>query len=215
MEPLESERDVIMKKVTVLFSIFFLAAATAFAQGRGGQQGQRGQGQGAAQEQRQGQEQWQGQQQSQGGMQSGRGDMDQKRVRATKQQRDQINVCSKQADNLRKEARKMAQTPEKKFNPTEARQRSNQIRNQINTMEQEHERLMKSLDIGQQNAWQEQAQNMNRLRQEVRSQFQRLDSEVSGPNPDAARVAESARMMEQTTKDWNRQYQALLSQAQP
>ncbi len=202
------------KKVTVLFSIFLLAAATAFAQGRGGRQGQ---GQGSAQGQQSGQGQWQGQgqQQGQGGMQAGRGDMDQKRIHATKQQRDQIRTCSEQADGIRKQVRKMAQTSEKKFNADEARQQRDQIKNQIRAMEQEHERLMNALDAGQQQAWQEQIQNMNRLRQEVRSQFQRMDSELSPPNPDAVRVAERAREMEQTMKDWNKQYQTLHSQAQP
>ena len=185
-----------MKKATVLISIFLLAATVGFAQGRGGRQGQRGQGQGSMQGQRQ------GQQQSQGGMQTGRGDIDQKRINATKQQRDQINTCSKQADDIRKQARKMAQTSEKKFNANEARQQSNQIRNQTKAMEQEHERLINSLDANQRNAWQEHVQNMNHSHQKVRSQLQRLESELNGPNPDAARVAERAREMEQTMKEW-------------
>jgi hypothetical protein len=80
-------------------------------------------------------------------------------------------------------------------------------------MEQQHEQLMNGLDAGQRNAWREQIQNTLNLRQETRSRFQRLDSELSGPAPNAARVAEHAREMEQTMKEWHRQYQTLLSQA--
>jgi hypothetical protein len=203
--------NVMMKKTTALFSILLLAAATAVAQGRGGGQGQ---GQGRGQGSGQGQGQGQGQPQGQGGTQAGHGDMDQKRIHATQQQRDQIRDCSKQADSVRKQVRKMAQTSDNKFNADEARRQRDQIQTQIRAMEQEHERLMNGLDANQQQAFKQQIQNMNRLQQETRSEFQRMNSELEPANPDAARVKERAREMEQTLKDWSKEYEALHSQTQ-
>ncbi len=147
-------------------------------------------------------------------MQSGRGDMDQKRIHATQQQRDQIRTCSKQADEVRKQVRKMAQTSDKKFNADEARGQRDQIRTQLQAMEQEHERLMNGLDPNQQQAFREQIQNMNRLQQTTRSEFQRMNSEMEQANPDATRVKERAREMEQAMKDWSKEYQALHSRTQ-
>jgi basic membrane lipoprotein Med (substrate-binding protein (PBP1-ABC) superfamily) len=202
-----------MKNTTVLFSILLLAAATASAGGGGGGGGQ-GQGSGQGQGQGSGLGGGQGQQQGQGGTQAGRGDMDQQRVHATKEQRDQIRTCSKQADEIRQQARKMTQTSAKKFNADEARQQRDQIQTQLRAMEQEHERLMNGLDPNQQQALQEQIQNMNRLRQQTRSEFQQMNSELEPANPDAARVKERAREMEQTMKDWSKEYQTLHSQTQ-
>jgi hypothetical protein len=196
-----------MKKVAVLFSIILLAAATALAGGGGGGQGQ-GQGSG------QGKGQGQGQQQGQGDTQAGRGDMDQQRIHATKEQRDQIRTCSKQADEIGKQVRKMAQTSDKKFNADEAQQQRDRIQTQLRVMEQEHERLMNGLDPNQQQTFKEQIQNMNRLRQQTRSEFQQMNSELEPANPNAARIKERAREMEQTMKDWSKEYQTLHSQTQ-
>ncbi len=108
----------------------------------------------------------------------------------------------------------MAQTSDKKFNADEARRQRDQIRTQLQAMEQEHERLMNGLDPNQQQAIREQIQNMNRLQQATRSEFQRMNSEMEQANPDAARVKERAREMEQAMKDWSKEYQALHSQTQ-
>ena len=205
-----------MKKITVLLSMLLLAAATVFAQGRGGGQGKGG-GQGQSQGQGQGQAQGQGQGQGQGqdSVQAGGGNTEQKHVRVTTQQRNQIHTCDQQANKIRTQARKLAQTPAKKFNANEARGQSQQIQDQIRAMEQEHERLMNGFDGSQQQAWQEQIQNTNRLRQQANSQMQQLNSELSSANPDSVRVAERARELERTMETWRKQYQEIYSQGQP
>jgi hypothetical protein len=125
-----------------------------------------------------------------------------------------MRTCSKQADKVRNQIREMSQTSDKKFNAGEARRQRDQVQEQFRAMEQEHERLMNGLDANQQQALKGQIQNMNRLHEQVRSEFQQMNSELEPVNPDPARVRERAREMEQIMKDWSQEYQALHSQTQ-
>jgi hypothetical protein len=198
---------------TVLLSIFLLITAAALPQGRGGAGG-KGTGQGSSGQSggygRQGQGP-QGQGQGQQGDPSGGGQQEQKHIRATEEQRDQIKDCEKEAKNIRNQVQRMAQTPAGKFNADEARRRMDQIQNQLRVMEQEHERLMNGLDESQRQAFGEQIQNANRLREEFQSRLRLMNSELGQPNPDPERVRERAREMEQTMKAWEKEYQAVYS----
>ncbi len=204
-----------LKKTLILFPIVLLALSLAFPQGRGGRQGQGqgpGSGQGPGPGSGQGLGTGQEQGQSQSGSKAGSGQMEQQRIKATTQQRDQMRTCDKLADNIRKQARKMSQTSTGSFNADQAVRQQNQIRDQVRTMEQEHERLMNGLDPTQQQAWQEQIRNMDQLRQRANSQLQQMEGELKG-NPDAKRVTERARELEQTMNNWRNQYRVLSSQA--
>jgi hypothetical protein len=204
-----------LKKSLLLFPVFLLLLPTAFPQGKGGGGGGQGQGQGQGQSQNQSQRQVQGmgQGQGQGGTQSGSAQMEQKRIKATKQQRDQIRSCDKLADDVGKQARKMAKDSTKKLDPGQLNQQQVHIRNQVRKMDQEHEQLMNGLDATQQQSWQEQIRNMNQLRQQLNLQQQQMDDELKG-NPDPKRIAERAREMERTTNEWRKQYSVLSSQAE-
>jgi len=195
-----------LKKSLIVFPIFLLLLSTAFPQGKGGGKGG-GRGQG------QGQGQVIGQGQGQGDGQATNAQMEHKRIKATRQQRDQIRSCDKLADDIRKQARNMASDSGKKLNYGQLNQQQVHIRNQIRQMEQEHERLMKDLDANQQQAWQEQIRNMDQLRQQLNLSQQQMDDELKG-NPDAKRVAERAREMERTMNEWRKQYGVLSSQAE-
>lgn len=151
--------------------------------------------------------------QGQGGGQQTNAQMEQKRIKATKQQRDQIRSCNMLADDVRKQARKMAKDSGKKLNHGQLVQQQTHIRNQLRQIEQEQERLMNGLDKNQQQAWQEQIRNMNQLRQQMNVHQQQMDDELKG-NPDARRVAERAREMERTMNEWKKQYGVLSSQAE-
>ena len=151
--------------------------------------------------------------QRQGGAQAGNAQMEHKRVKATKQQRDQIRSCDKLADDIRKQTRKMAKDSAKNLNPGQLNQQQVHVRNQIRKMEQEHERLMNGLDANQQQAWQEQIRNMNQLRQQLDLHQQQMDNELKG-NPDAKRVTERAGEMERTMNEWRKQYGILSSQTE-
>jgi hypothetical protein len=203
-----------LKKSLFVFPIFLLLLSIAFPQGKGGGQGKgagQGQGQSQGQGQRQGQVMSQGQ--GQGGAQAGSAQMEQKRIKATKQQRDQIRSCDKLADDVRKQARRMAKDSGGNLNAGQLNQQQVHIRNQIRKMEQQHEQLMNGLDATQQQAWQEQIRNMNQLRQQLNLQQQQMDDELK-TNPDAKRVAERAREMERTMNEWRKQYGILSSQAE-
>jgi hypothetical protein len=198
------------KKSLTLIPMFLLLLPAAFPQGKGGGQGGgRGQGQGQGQGQSQGQTMGQGQ----GGGQSSGAQMEQKRIKATKQQQEQIRSCDKLAGDIGKQARKMAKDSGKDLNPGQMNQQQVHIRNQIQKMDQEHEMLMNGLDANQQQAWQEQIRNMNQLRQQLSLRQQQMDDELKG-NPDAKRVADHAREMERTMNEWRKQYGVLSSQAE-
>jgi hypothetical protein len=195
-----------LKKSLILFPMLLLVVSIGFSQGRGRSQRQ---GQGS----NQGQGQVQGQSPGQRGAQAGSTDREQKRVHATKQQRDQIRSCDKLADGIRKQARKMAQSSGSKFNIGETNRQRNQIADQFKAMEQEHEQLMNGLDATQQQVWQEHIRNTNQLRQQVNTHLQQMDAEMNSANPDSKRIAEHARVIEQTMNDWRKQYNTLYSQA--
>jgi hypothetical protein len=207
-----------LKNILILMSIFLLLASTALPQGRGGQGQGKGQGMGSGQGQGmgggQGQGIGQGAGQGQGSAQSGDMQRDQKRVRATTQQRDQIRECDKLADGVRKQARAMSQSGGKKFNAENAKKQNSQIREQVRTMEQEHERLMNGLDSSQQQAWQEQIRNMNQSRQQMNTRLQQMAQDLGSPDPDPKRVSENAREMENAMNKWRDQYRILASQAE-
>ena len=189
------------KKPLILFSLFLLLMPAAFAQARGGRQG-RGSGRS------------QGHGQGQQGMPTGSAQMERSRIHATTQQRDQIRACDRLADGIRKQARKMAQTSKNKFNADEAIQQQNQIRNQIQTMNREHERLISGLDTAQQQAWQEQIRNMTQLRQQINLRQQQMEAELK-TSPGARSVSERAQEMERMMNSLRNQYAVLLSQMEP
>jgi hypothetical protein len=197
-----------LKKSLIVFPMFLLLLPTAFPQGKGG-----GKGGGGGQGQSQGQGQVMGQGQGQGGGQVTNAQMEHKRIKATRQQQDQMRSCDRLADDIRKQARKMANSSGKNLNNGQLTQQQDHIRNQIRQMEQEHERLINGLDASQQQAWQEQIRNMNQLRQQLNLHQQQMDDELKG-NSDAKRITEGARELERTMNEWRKQYGILSSQAE-
>jgi hypothetical protein len=176
-----------IKKLMILLSLSLLLLPASFAQGRRGRQAQG---------------------QSQGTMPSGSGQMERKRIHATSQQRDQIRSCDRLADGIRKQARKMAQSSGNNFNPDEAIRQQSQIRDQIRSMEQEHERLVNSLDATQQQAWQERIRNMSQSRDRLNLQQQQMETALKG-SPSTKSISEHAREMERTVNNWRAEYSAL------
>lgn len=191
-----------LKKTLIIFPIFLLVFSAAFPQGRGGRQG----GQ-------QGQRQSQGQGGVGGGGQTGVGQMEQKRIHTTQQQRDQIHSCNKLADGIQKQARKMAQAAGNQFSVDEIGQQQNQIQNQIRTMEQEHEQLVNGLNSTQNQAWREQINNMNQYRQQLNLQLKQMDTELKSANPDSKQIQERAKEMEKVMNNWRKEYRTISAQA--
>ncbi len=179
-----------VKKFRILFPMFVLIASVVLPLGQGGQPSQ-GQGQ--------------------RGFQAGSVQMERKRIQATTQQREQMRTCDRLANNIRRQARKMAQPTGGKFNANEAGKQQGQIRDQVRALEQEHERLIDSFDATQKRDWQKQIKNINELRKQLNSQLQQMDAELKA-GPDAGRVAEHARDVERTMDQWRMQYRLFASQ---
>ena len=198
-----------LKKSLLVLPIFLLSLSIAFPQGRGG--GGRGQGAG----QGQGQVMGQGQGSTQGqGSKQGQGSVlrEQKRIQSTQQQRDQIRNCDKLADGIRKQAQKMAKNSGNKYNATEAARQQNQLREQIRTMQQEHEGLMNGLNANQKQGWNEQIRTMDQLQLQLRTHLQEMQAEQQA-NPDGKRNAERAREIERIMNGWKSEYDVLKSEA--
>lgn len=190
------------RKSLVFLAAFVLAVPLACAQGKGGGGQGRPQGQG----QGQGQGQAQGQQGQQGrGSEMGKGTMQRDRIRATNQQRNQIKTCDQSMDRVRTRARDMAQAAGgKNFNADQARQQRSQLRNEVQTMEQEHARLIQDLSAEQREAFQDQIRSMDQNRERIHTRLQEMEQELAGAGPNGKRVAEQARAIEREMKEWQK-----------
>lgn len=200
--PPRPQGEIMNVKPFVFLAAFVLAVPLVSAQGKGGGGQGRPQGEG----QGQGQGQAQGQQGQQGrGSEMGKGTMQRDRIRATDQQRDQIRTCDQSMDRVRTRARDMAQASAgKNFNADQARQQRNQLRNEVQTMEQEHARLMQGMSGEQREAFQSQIRSMEQNRERIHTRLQEMEQELAGAGPNGNRVAEQARAVEREMKEWQK-----------
>jgi predicted nucleic acid-binding Zn-ribbon protein len=195
-----------MKKFTIFFSLFILTAAAAYPFGRGGGAGRGGNGGNG----RNGNFQ-QGQQ---GGNQNGGGETNRYQKRINSQQRKQLGECSGIADGIRTQARTMSRNGGKNFNTDNARQQFSRIRERLQTMDKQHSRLMQGLSAEQQQAFQKNIREMNRLQLQLNNQLREMDSELAPANPDAKKVTDRARKIERTMNDWKKQYNTIEDQSE-
>jgi chromosome segregation ATPase len=185
-------------KTRILSLLMAMAFSSAFlpAQGRGGG-GQRGGQLG------QGPDMGQGHQRGQMGAPAGRGP----------QQRDRLRTCDQTAQQIRTQARQMARDARgSKFNANQARQQRDQLREQLQTMQREHEQLMSGLSTEQREALQNRIRNMDQLHEKVNIQLQQVDAQLNQDNPDGKLVRQHAREMEQSMKEWQKQYRKIQSE---
>ena len=184
-----------------------------YAQRGGGGGGQRGGGGGM-----QGQGptisgQPRGGQQGQVGAQTGTRDQQRQRIHATDQQGNQYRTSTQAADRVRTQARDMAKAAKGGgVNNEEFRQQHAQLRNDIQTMQQEHDRFAQGLSEEQRAAVQDRIRRMDQARDRLHTQSQQMDQEMSQANPDAQHIATQAREMEKAMKEWQKQYRSLGSE---
>lgn len=153
-----------------------------------------------------------GQGQGQRGAEMGKGTLerDQKRIRATIQQRDQLRSCDRSADQVRKRARTLARTAQNAGAQAGAiGEQTTQLRQQFRSMLEEHNRLLESLDTEQRTRLQEQIRNMQAIRERVEIQLSAIETGSARSDPDRKRIAERARELEQHLKEWQRQYRTM------
>lgn len=154
-----------------------------------------------------------GGQQGQVGAQTGTRDQQRQRIHATDQQQDQYRTSTQAADRVRTQARDMAKAAKSGgANNEQFRQQHAQLRNDIQTMQQEHDRFAQGLSEEQRVAVQDRIRRMDQARDRIHTQSQQMDQEMSQANPDAQRIATRAREMEKAMKEWQKQYRSLGSE---
>lgn len=197
----ESEMKKRGRRRVLFVGATLLLASPAFAtQGRPG-----GAGQGRQQRPTTGQRQ--------GQTTSGRGTMDRQRIRATDQQRDQLRDCTQTADRIREQARDMDRlTRSKTFEAAKARQQRDQIREQLRTMEQQHQQLMNGMSQEQQAALRNRVERMSQIRERVNNQLGRLNEELAKPDPNGKQVRKTAQQLEKEMNRWKSQYRSMESE---
>jgi len=205
-----------MKRGFLALAVVVLLAASPvlYAQRGGGGGGQRGGGGGMQGQRPTTVGQPQGGQQGQGqGQQQGTRDQQRQRIHATDQQRGQYNTCTQSAVRVRTQARDMAKAAKGGgVNNEQFRQEHAQLRNEIQTMQQEHDRFAQGLSEDQRASLQDRIRKMDQARDRVHTQSQQMDQEMTQANPDAKRIATQAREMEKAMKEWQKQYRGLGSE---
>jgi chromosome segregation ATPase len=86
------------------------------------------------------------------------------------------------------------------------------LRNEIETLQQEHDRFMQGLSEEQRAALQERIRKMDQACDRIHTQSQQTDQEMSQANPEAQRIGAQAREMEKVANDWRKQYRSLGSE---
>jgi chromosome segregation ATPase len=178
----------------------FLAPPLA-AQGRGGGGGRTSSGQQRSQpsaSQRGGQT-GQSQQGTRG--QSGQ------RVHINDQQRGQYETSTRAADRTQDRVHQMAQSVGNAgTGNAEMRQQHDQLRNDVRTMQEEHDRFMKSLNDDQRAAIQERVRSIEESRDRVNNQMRQLGEELAKPEADRNRIQEHVAEMDKAMQEWRKQY---------
>lgn len=143
--------------------------------GMGGAQRGQGQGQGAGTQTR---------------------DQQRLRIHATQQQRDQNRTCTQSMERVRTRLRDMSRLSKgKNLDPAQVRQMNEQLRNELQTMGQERERLAASLDQEQRTAAQDRLQQMSRDQQQLETFSEALEFELNQETVNAAKVREQVKQM--------------------
>jgi chromosome segregation ATPase len=181
--------------ILTVSAIFLIGLPVTMAQGRGGRnQPVAGQKKGA--------------QRGQPGQQPGGSrDKARKRIHLTEQQRDQLRTCDREADRIREHARIMARDASSRtFEAEQARTQHNQLREMLQTMNQEHERLRQGLSREQHLQLQSRLRVMEQQHERARARLQLMEQELKRARPDRKRVAKRAREIESAMQRWQEQY---------
>jgi arginine deiminase len=113
-------------------------------------------------------------------------------------------------DRIRTQARDMAQAASgKAFNADYARQERDRLREHIQTMQQEHQRLMQGLTADQSETVRDRARTMEQLHERIQIRLQAMNEELGKAAPEGKRVAEQARSIEREMKTWQDQHRAM------
>lgn len=80
------------------------------------------------------------------------------------------------------------------------------MRNEIRTMQQEHDRFMQRLSDDERAAMQDRVRKMDQARDRVNLSIQAMNEGFKQVNPDQQHIAKQARKIEKAMKEWQKQY---------
>jgi len=134
-----------------------------------------------------------------------------KQIQATDQQREHYRACTQTADRILQTAHEMARTQGSRFRTEDARRQRDQIRTELQKMEQEHDQLMLLLSEQQKALARTQGSVMEQSREHVRTHMKELDQQFEGNTVHHVRVTESARELERAMKEWQKHHRQMAS----
>ncbi len=193
--------------LAALLGMFSVPTLWAQGHGAGGMQGgQRQQGMSGMQR---------GQNQSPGmGAQLGQQNRQRMRVHATQQQQQQYRTCTQSMERVRSRIREMARLSKSQpLNREQAQQLHQQLRNELQTMQQQREQLMTGLDQEQKAAVQNRAQQMNQAQMDLDSFSEALGFELNQVDPNRDKVREQVRNLERSSKQLQQQQREVAEEA--
>ena len=150
-----------------------------------------------------------------GGGQGGSGQTwrTQARIHATSAQRGQFQAACAAGTQARQQVRSMVKSQEGTgANPGQARAQRDQLADSVRTIDEDHRRLVVSLDAQQRYALQDRVRETNRLVGEVDERHRVLDRALADPASDSREISERAKHLDRAMKDWQKQYRKLGSE---
>jgi hypothetical protein len=142
------------------------------------------------------------------GLETGIQEQRRQRVHTTEQQHSQYRTCVHSAERVRTRAREMTQAAKgQAFNREQAQQFREQLRNEIQMMEQNHRQFVGGLSQEQRTHIRERLREMDRTRERVNAHLQTMDQELRQGEFNGKRVAGQAGEIEKAMKAWHQQYQ--------
>jgi hypothetical protein len=134
---------------------------------------------------------------SAGGSQTQMRDQQRLKIQATDQQQQQLKTCSQSVERLRSRVRQMSRiSSSQKIAAEQAKQWREQLRAEMEAMNQEQERLVSGLTTEQKSAVQTQTKEMETSRTRLDDMAEAVEMELALEEPDPAKVQQTAKQME-------------------
>jgi hypothetical protein len=134
------------------------------------------------------------------------------RIHATDQQRAQYRTCAQSLDRVRSRIRDMNRIMKgSAFNKQQALQAREQLRQELRTLRQEHERWVAGLDDEQKAAVPEPLQQMSRTRQQLEDWSEALGFELEQESVDSTAVLDQLRKLDNATRQLQQQQRDVAS----
>ncbi len=119
------------------------------------------------------------------------------RLHTADQQMQQSRTCAQSMDRVRTQLRTMSRISKTEpIGSGQAKQWREQLRNNVQTMNQEQTNLMNGLSPEQQEALRDRNQQMQTTREQFQRMSEALDMELALDSPDPAKVRQQAREMD-------------------